>query len=142
MTVQNSSAASEGPVEVSEKLSDRLRREAFDAVDWNGETMKQWDKIRHACETLPGSDLPRLMFENLVEHLAELITESANEIDRISVCAAATAGPHDLLTEIIAHLGASIIQSVPADDQIIMDHVRAAHELAKAARHQLSKVLA
>jgi hypothetical protein len=43
----------------------------------------------------------------------------------------------DLLSEIIGHLGASIIQSVPADDQIIMDHVKAAHELAKAARRQL-----
>ena len=43
----------------------------------------------------------------------------------------------DLLNEVIGHLGASIIQSVPADDQIIMDHVKAAHELAKAARRQL-----
>lgn len=47
----------------------------------------------------------------------------------------------DLLNEVIAHLGASIIQSVPSDDQIIMDHVKAAQELAKAARRQL-KVLA
>jgi hypothetical protein len=61
---------------------------------------------------------------------------------RLSVGAAIAAGPHDLLNEIIAHLGASIIQSVPTDDQIIMDHVKAAHELAKAARRQLSKVLA
>jgi hypothetical protein len=42
-----------------------------------------------------------------------------------------------LLLEIIGHLGASIIQSIPTDDQIIMDHVKAAHELAKAARRQL-----
>lgn len=42
-----------------------------------------------------------------------------------------------LLLEIIGHLGASIIQSVPTDDQIIMDHVKVAHELAKAARRQL-----
>lgn len=46
----------------------------------------------------------------------------------------------ELLTEIMAHLGASIIQSVPTDDQIIMDHVKAAHELAKVARRQLAKV--
>lgn len=46
-------------------------------------------------------------------------------------------GPLELLDEIIGHLGASIIQSIPTDDQIIMDHVKVAHELAKAARRQL-----
>jgi len=40
------------------------------------------------------------------------------------------------LDEIIGHLGGAIIQSIPKDDQIIMDHVRAAYELAKAARRQ------
>lgn len=33
------------------------------------------------------------------------------------------------LEEAMAHLGAAIIQSVPADDQIIMDHVKAAHTI-------------
>jgi hypothetical protein len=40
------------------------------------------------------------------------------------------------LTEIIAHLGAAIIQALPTDDKIIMDHVKAAHELAKVVRRQ------
>lgn len=63
------------------ELSDRMRREAFDAVDFNGETMKQWDKIRKAAEDLPGSDLPRLMFESLIENLAELLKDGADQID-------------------------------------------------------------
>lgn len=33
------------------------------------------------------------------------------------------------LEEALAHLGAAIMQSVPADDQIIMDHVRAARTI-------------
>jgi hypothetical protein len=38
------------------------------------------------------------------------------------------------LLEIIAHLGAAISQSIPTDDQIIMEHVRAAHGLARLLR--------
>ncbi|MFG1413428.1 hypothetical protein V5G24_20160 [Xanthobacter sp. VTT E-85241] len=41
----------------------------------------------------------------------------------------------DLLT-IIGHLGAAEIQSLPTDDQIIMDHVRDALEIARAAYFQ------
>lgn len=29
--------------------------------------------------------------------------------------------------EALSHLGAALMQTVPSDDQIIMDHVRAAH---------------
>jgi hypothetical protein len=64
-------------------IVERLRAEAFDAVNWDGETMKQWDKIRKQAETLPGSDLPRLMFQGLIESLAELMVESACEIERL-----------------------------------------------------------
>ena len=42
----------------------------------------------------------------------------------------------DELTEIIGHLGAAIIQSTASDDQIIMDHVKAAHEIAKIVRRK------
>lgn len=35
--------------------------------------------------------------------------------------------------EILAHLGAAISQSIPEDDQIIMQHVRDAKTLAEAA---------
>ncbi len=33
-----------------------------------------------------------------------------------------------------AHLGAAISQSIPKDDQIIMDHVKAAYEILKIVR--------
>jgi hypothetical protein len=39
-----------------------------------------------------------------------------------------------LIDEIIGHLGAAISQSIPSDDQIIMEHVRAAHGLARILR--------
>jgi hypothetical protein len=42
------------------------------------------------------------------------------------------------LLEIIGHLGAALIQSVPEDDQIIMGHVRDAHTLACALRRQIN----
>ena len=38
--------------------------------------------------------------------------------------------------EIIGHLGAILVQTIPSDDQIIIDHVRRAHELATALRRQ------
>ncbi len=34
----------------------------------------------------------------------------------------------------VGHLGAAIIQSIPKDDQIIMDHVRCAYEILKVVR--------
>ena len=37
------------------------------------------------------------------------------------------------LEQAMAHLGAAITQSAPNDDQIIMGHVRAAHELVRDA---------
>jgi hypothetical protein len=33
------------------------------------------------------------------------------------------------LDEAIAHLGAALIQSLPSDDQIIMGHVKTAHDI-------------
>lgn len=40
------------------------------------------------------------------------------------------------LDEVIAHLGAAIMQSTDRDDRIIMDHVKAAHEIAKIVRRK------
>jgi hypothetical protein len=40
------------------------------------------------------------------------------------------------LDEVIGHLGAAVIQSTSSDDQIIMDHIKAAHEIAKIVRRQ------
>jgi hypothetical protein len=59
----------------------RLRKQAADVIDWHGQTMKEWDKIRATVEAHKGSDLPRLMFEGLVESLAELMSEGADEIE-------------------------------------------------------------
>lgn len=39
-----------------------------------------------------------------------------------------------LVDEIVSHLGAAISQSIPTDDQRIMEHVRAAHGLARILR--------
>ena len=47
---------------------------------------------------------------------------------------------HPWLVEIddaIAHLGASITQSLPSDDQIIMAHVRSAYEIMKIVRRRV-----
>ena len=40
------------------------------------------------------------------------------------------------LSEIIGHLGSAIVQSCDKDDRIIMDHIRAAHEIAKIVRRK------
>jgi len=63
-------------------IVERLRLEAADAADWNGGTMKQWDKIRALCAERDGSDLPRLMFESLIDSLVDLMIEGADEIER------------------------------------------------------------
>ena len=44
----------------------------------------------------------------------------------------------DPLLEIIAHLGAALIQSDASDDPIILEHVRSAHQLALDIRRQAS----
>ena len=43
----------------------------------------------------------------------------------------ASPSPCDILEQIVGHLGAAVMQALPSDDQIILDHVRRAHELAK-----------
>jgi hypothetical protein len=46
------------------------------------------------------------------------------------------AGIAPKVEEIVGHLGAILMQTAPCDDQIIVDHVRKAHELATALRRQ------
>ena len=48
----------------------------------------------------------------------------------------------DPLVEIIAHLGAALMQSEPKDDPIIIDHVRTAHQLALDLKRDKSLLLA
>lgn len=43
------------------------------------------------------------------------------------------------IEEAIGHLGAAMAQQSPSDDKIIMDHVRAAHDLLRRARAAFSK---
>lgn len=45
----------------------------------------------------------------------------------------------EAILEIIGHLGAALIQTVPSDDQIIMGHVKSAHDLACQLRRRLAK---
>lgn len=40
------------------------------------------------------------------------------------------------LDELVGHLGGALMQSTDRDDQIIMDHVKAAHEIAKIIRRK------
>lgn len=40
------------------------------------------------------------------------------------------------LDEVISHLGGAVMQSTDKDDRIIMDHVKAAHEIAKIVRRK------
>lgn len=61
-------------------LEQRLRAKANDLYSNDGETMKQWDKIRHAVETCKGSDMPRVMFEQIIEELADLLIEAADTL--------------------------------------------------------------
>jgi hypothetical protein len=48
----------------------------------------------------------------------------------------------DPLLEIIAHLGAALIQSNVTDDQIIIEHVRSAHRLALDFRQAAARATA
>jgi hypothetical protein len=50
--------------------------------------------------------------------------------DAFVVAAKALPALTKALAEIRAHLGAILIQTIDSDDQIIIDHVRKAHELA------------
>jgi hypothetical protein len=45
----------------------------------------------------------------------------------------------DPLLEIIAHLGAALIQSDFTDDQIIIEHVRSAHQMAIGLRREAAR---
>jgi hypothetical protein len=38
--------------------------------------------------------------------------------------------PTDILENIVGHLGAILSQTIPSDDQIIIGHVKTAHDLA------------
>ncbi len=62
-------------------LAQRMRLKAADLYSTDGETMKLWDRIRREVETKKGSDLPRLMFEQLMEDLAELLQAGADALD-------------------------------------------------------------
>jgi uncharacterized protein DUF551 len=63
-------------------LEQRLLNKANDLLKWNGGAMQLWDKIRHEVETKKGSDLPRLMFEQFLEDIAELLQAAAEATPR------------------------------------------------------------
>jgi len=71
-------------------LVERLRAKVSDANNFDGNLLKEWDAIRATCLNHRGSDLPRLMFEGQIENFTELMTEGADEIERLTnqlVCA-------------------------------------------------------
>lgn len=65
-------------------------------------------------------------FDAMSESVGRLLVER----DKSTVLLAEMRGKHELLRAIVldacGHLGAAISQSIPTDDQMIMDHVRAA----------------
>lgn len=61
-------------------LEQRLRDKANDLYHWEGKAMKRWDEIRHEVETKRGSDLPRMMFEDFIEEIADLLVEAADAL--------------------------------------------------------------
>jgi hypothetical protein len=65
-------------------LEQRLRAKANDFYKRDGDTMKQWDQIRHAVETQKGSELPRMMFEQIIEEAADLLNEAAEALNKVS----------------------------------------------------------
>ena len=73
------------------ELISRLRSTAADMDDFDGKTMKVWDEIRAKCLTHRGSDLPRLMFEALLEGFSELMVEAADALTAPQRCSDETA---------------------------------------------------
>lgn len=67
---------------MGDNLSQKLRNKANDLYRVDGETMKKWDEIRKMVETMKGSDMPRMMFEDIIEELADLMIDAANAIER------------------------------------------------------------
>lgn len=61
-------------------LEQRLRAMASDFYDVNGPTMKKWDEIRAICAKRDGGDLPRLMFEQIIEDAADLLIEASEAL--------------------------------------------------------------
>jgi small-conductance mechanosensitive channel len=64
-------------------IVERLRSTAAAAEKWDGPTLTNWDSIRRQVETMPGSDIPRMNFENLIEELTGPMREAADEIERL-----------------------------------------------------------
>src|SRR5690348_1243909 len=82
-----SSRAQRGDGAPMTDLAQRLRDKANDLYNTRGETMKRWDEIRQQCAKNDGSDLPRLMFEQIIDDHADLMIEAAD-----AVLAGGTAG--------------------------------------------------
>lgn len=97
-------------------IVERLRSEAADVTNFHGATMRRWDEIRATVEKHKGSDLPRLMFESLVESLAELMVEGADEIDRLRAGLESIVNCRNPLTRAaVREACAEILANSPAD---------------------------
>jgi hypothetical protein len=65
--------------------------------------------------------------------------KNPQERDAISVDGLKSPAPADILENIVGHLGAILSQTIPSDDQIIIGHVKTAHDLASLLWHASRK---
>lgn len=68
---------------MAEDIVERLRKTAADAIAWEGETMKRWDNIRAMLMDGNTGDLPRLIFESIMDGHAEEMQEAATTIEAL-----------------------------------------------------------
>ena len=68
---------------MTEDIVERLRATAADAIAWEGETMKRWDNIRAMLMHGDKGDLPRLIFESIMDGHAEEMQEAATTIETL-----------------------------------------------------------
>lgn len=68
-------------IDTSTDIAERLRAMSADAKDWNGTVLKAWDRIRQTVESHKGGDLPRLMFESLIEDFTDLCDAASDVIE-------------------------------------------------------------
>jgi hypothetical protein len=94
-------------------------------------TPLKWSLFRQARDLLAaGACEYSIWLDGQIVIMADPAFGNTGEIETV----VRLANEHDVLTkalaEIRAHLGAALVQTIDSDDQIIVDHVRKAHELA------------
>lgn len=94
-----------------------------------------WLNSAHLTCLIPGESSTRVFERGAGEDGYWTVTESPTAI--LAAIAEAEGAPADdetPLDEVRAHLGAALSQVGPSDDQIIVDHIRAAYALLRSVR--------